>query len=668
MAELTEVGARNSAADIKSIQAIHDHSAMLGADCKTQEALHEAAAVMRQSDSFNARQGVLYSAVRGKFAVDPSFAWNGSDYGSGPAPWIRDVFEDTVIVSIGDDLYAIPYTLADVRGDMVATLGTPVVVECAYVPTGTTDVEPDENIEALRTLIHGQKGVLLAERDIPDKAREKMADSDFAGKDKSFPIAKPEDVVAAAKSIGRAGADNFSTDELKANIIKIAKRKGASFVAQLPDAWKENPAKESFTAGDTALIKKGTGKGKEVTIIGKSKVADGHFTHKDAKGNLGSTHVDDLAVVDNPAQESEVQITGDLIPLVERIISAHSDQQNMVLISESAAAGNIFPIKLIGPGWGSSGYYSEEILKRDGPIAFPVGTHMFWNHQTAEQEASRPEGDLDDLAGVLVSLPEWKESGPKGKGLYADGKVFSDHVETVREKGPYIGVSIRAMGKASLGEAEGRRGQIIERLVTGKSTDFVTRAGAGGAVFTESQRSHIRELQESLRADPSGEAIKPAAQSRIPTKEQGMTEQEIQSLREAAAKTDRLETELARMKERNLVADATAHATRSISDSGLPDVTKKRLIESLAKNPPATDKGDLDVAKFTALVETTVKEESAYLAEATNSGKVRNLGPAGTKPATEAFSDADVDKLLESSFGRLGMTESAAKVAAQGRM
>ena len=129
MAELTEVGARNSAADMKSIQAIHDHSANLGADCKAQEALHEAAAVMRQSDSFNARQGVLYNAVRGKFAVDPSFAWNGSDYGSGPAPWIRDVFEDTVIVSIGDDLYAIPYTLADVRGDMVATLGTPVEVE-----------------------------------------------------------------------------------------------------------------------------------------------------------------------------------------------------------------------------------------------------------------------------------------------------------------------------------------------------------------------------------------------------------------------------------------------------------------------------------------------------------------------------------------------------------
>ena len=644
MAELTEVGARNNAADMKSIQAIHDHSAMLGADCKAQEALHEAAAVMRQSDSFNARQGVLYNAVRGKFAVDPSFAWNGSDYGSGPAPWIRDVFEDTVIVSIGDDLYAIPYTLADVRGDMVATLGTPVEVECAYVPTGTTDVEPDENIEALRTLIHGQKGVLLHERDIPDKAREKMADADFAGKDKSFPISKPEDVAAAAKSIGRAGAGNFSTDELKANIIKIAKRKGASFVAQLPDAWKEKPAKESFTAGDTALIKKGVGKGKEVTIIGKNKAIDGHFTHKDAKGNLGSTHVDDLAVVDNPAQESEVQITGDLIPLVERAVSTD---------------GTV-PVKIVDPGWGSSGFYSAEVLKRDGPRVFKAGMHMYADHPTAEEESARPERSIKDLMAELTEDAKWQDDGPKGPALYSRAKILDSWRPFVEQAAPHIGLSIRAMGRASAGEAEGRRGPIIESLVSAKSIDFVTQAGRGGSIL---------QLQESLRADPSGEATKPAAQSRNPQQEQSMiTEQEIQSLREAAAKADRLETEVARMKERNLVADATAYATRSISDAGLPDVTKKRLIESLAKNPPATDKGDLDVAKFTALIETTVKEESAYLAEATNSGKVRNLGPAGTKPATEAFSDADVDKLLESSFGRLGMTESAAKVAAQGRM
>ena len=341
-----------------------------------------------------------------------------------------------------------------------------------------------------------------------------------------------------------------------------------------------------------------------MTIIGKSKVADGHFTHKDAKGNLGSTHVDDLAVVDNPAQESEVQITGDLIPLVERAVSTD---------------GTV-PVKIVDPGWGSSGFYSAEVLKRDGPKVFKAGMHMYADHPTAEEESARPERSIKDLMAELTEDAKWQDNGPKGPALYSRAKILDSWRPFVEQAAPHIGLSIRAMGRASAGEAEGRRGPIIESLVSAKSIDFVTQAGRGGSIL---------QLQESLRADPSGEATKPAAQSRNPQQEQSMiTEHEIQSLREAAAKADRLETEVARMKERNLVADATAYATRSISDAGLPDVTKKRLIESLAKNPPATDKGDLDVAKFTALIETTVKEESAYLAEATNSGKVRNLGPA----------------------------------------
>lgn len=76
--------------------------------------------------------------------------------------------------------------------------------------------------------------------------RTKIPDEDFAGKDKSFPIVKPGDVSDAASSIGRAGPSNYSTDKLKANIIKIAKRKGASFTAQLPDTWKKEEGIKSL--------------------------------------------------------------------------------------------------------------------------------------------------------------------------------------------------------------------------------------------------------------------------------------------------------------------------------------------------------------------------------------------------------------------------------------
>jgi phage head maturation protease len=68
--------------------------------------------------------------------------------------------------------------------------------------------------------------------------RDKIPAEDFAGKDRSFPIVTPQDVADAARSLGRAGSDNYSTDQIKANIIRIAKRKGAAFEAKLPDAWK----------------------------------------------------------------------------------------------------------------------------------------------------------------------------------------------------------------------------------------------------------------------------------------------------------------------------------------------------------------------------------------------------------------------------------------------
>lgn len=88
-------------------------------------------------------------------------------------------------------------------------------------------------------------------RDIPQAERDAMDAADFAGKDKSFPVNRPEDVAAAASSLGRAGDDNYGPGELKARIIAIAKRKGPAFVAQLPDAWRDG-GEETDGGGQSA--------------------------------------------------------------------------------------------------------------------------------------------------------------------------------------------------------------------------------------------------------------------------------------------------------------------------------------------------------------------------------------------------------------------------------
>lgn len=107
----------------------------------------------------------------------------------------------------------------------------------------------------------GRNGVAKRKMD-PDVGggvdRDKIPAADFAGKDRSFPIVTPGDVSDAASSIGRAGDGNYSADQLKKNIIRIARRKGASFVAELPATWKKELGMSESTKDADVEVEKTT--------------------------------------------------------------------------------------------------------------------------------------------------------------------------------------------------------------------------------------------------------------------------------------------------------------------------------------------------------------------------------------------------------------------------
>lgn len=134
-------------------------------------------------------------------------------------------------------------------------------------------------------------------------------------------------------------------------------------------------------------------------------------------------------------------------------------------------------VTIIRAGWGSSGYYSRELLERDGPTIFPVGTHMFLDHPTRTEETDRPERSVRDLAAVLASTPRME-----GSDLVAEADIFAVWQPVIDSLAADIGLSIRALGETEHGEAEGKSGPIIMALTEGISVDFVTRAGAGGKV------------------------------------------------------------------------------------------------------------------------------------------------------------------------------------------
>jgi hypothetical protein len=135
-------------------------------------------------------------------------------------------------------------------------------------------------------------------------------------------------------------------------------------------------------------------------------------------------------------------------------------------------------VTIMTPGWGSSGYYSTDVVEAAGKDrVFPAGTHMYINHPSATEAYDRPERDIATLAAVLLEDGRWD-----GSKLVSEAVVFSNWRQPITEMAPYIGVSIRGSAEVEEGEAEGRRGRIITRLTEGSSVDFVTHAGRGGSV------------------------------------------------------------------------------------------------------------------------------------------------------------------------------------------
>jgi hypothetical protein len=70
-----------------------------------------------------------------------------------------------------------------------------------------------------------------------DHDRVKTPAEDFAAKNNSFPILTPGDVLEPGSSIVHAGDDDYSSDQMKANVIRIGKRKDPSVAGTSPDAW-----------------------------------------------------------------------------------------------------------------------------------------------------------------------------------------------------------------------------------------------------------------------------------------------------------------------------------------------------------------------------------------------------------------------------------------------
>lgn len=336
-----------------------------------------------------------------------------------------------------------------------------------------------------------------------------------------------------------------------------------------------------------------------------------------------------------------------ILPLQEAATTPIRPKVDGVLIQEAAVRRDgTVRVKIISEGWGTSGYYSQKLLKEKGPKVFTAGTQMYWDHPTRTEESDRPERSLRDLAAKLVTdaVYETHTAQEGGNGLYADAKVYEAFQPAVDELAGDIGVSIRALGQGHRGEAEGRQGVIVDDITEAASVDFVTVAGRGGEILPlfEAARARAREAH--------GNPSTPQEDHEVDLKE-----------------AEKLQASNARLQERLVLAEARDVIRDEVEKSAatLPQAVRARLVKTLTESKlPTTEKeGEqtLDRGKMVEAVAAAITAEQAYLAEIgvqEGKGRPRGLGGSGTDEPAEVDDDA-----LAGSFRRLGMSESAAKFA-----
>lgn len=299
------------------------------------------------------------------------------------------------------------------------------------------------------------------------------------------------------------------------------------------------------------------------------------------------------------------------------------------LVERAVANDGSVMLKLISPGKGSSGIYSEALLKRDGPKIFTAKTHNLIDHPTAQEERERPEGSIEKIGSVLQEDAQWfdsyvdKKGKDRGAGLYAKAIVkpsFRDDLDALSDT---IGVSIRASGQA---RKTSNNEVIIESIDRVKSVDYVTHAGRGGEVIalTESAKNNVPIVVKDTTM--------------------AIDETAFLALQESNRK---MELELARIRETQALGRAqTVVEAQLRAYPTLLAATRQRLLKTLPTQFTLSEAGTVDETALIETVKQAVTDEMTYLSSM-GVGTPRGLGSTGVA-APLADSEYTFEKFKES--------------------
>ncbi|MBM7796877.1 hypothetical protein [Pseudoglutamicibacter cumminsii] len=242
-------------------------------------------------------------------------------------------------------------------------------------------------------------------------------------------------------------------------------------------------------------------------------------------------------------------------------------------------------IRVITPGEGSSGVYSEAVLQLAvQEKAFPARTQCHINHDSPDQP---PTGDARNLVGYLVEDAVWGDGA-----IEATVKVGEKWWQWVKDYGPVIGMSIQA--RAEVTEQDGKR--VVERILPHpmNRVDFVTYAGRGGEVMEiyESANIAATEISSTTPVDAEKTPARPAGDTTTQKEEGHMSDVTITAteharLSEASKRVPALEADLKEAREAREAAEKELAELVEARETELADAAEKAVRERLGDDAPA---------------------------------------------------------------------------------
>ena len=349
----------------------------------------------------------------------------------------------------------------------------------------------------------------IQERDVSARQRQALAKKGMAMPDGSFPIENEGDLKNAIQAIGRAKDPAAA----KAHIKRRARAMGLE--KMLPEDWMKESAAGSTTAAldkirtdfcekypdkrgpmndyvpgpwvrdifldEGYLVCSAGGDLYKVTFAEKDGEYD--FAPSEQWTKVEITYVPaETPAAEESARQAAVESAGPRAGYFAEVCDLReSDLDGKAFIARN--------VTLIRPGFstnvdkaGRPRYYPAATLKQAAAVF--EGTRAYRNHPRRSDEKELPERDVRDIVGYYTKVKA-ADDGALSGDLHVVGEARAwlwPLIEETRAKPDLVALSINALGQTRLGEAEGRKVVLVERIVDSNSVDVVTTGGAGGSL------------------------------------------------------------------------------------------------------------------------------------------------------------------------------------------